>query len=93
MLDQIPLGMYREWQAYAVLEPFDEDRADLRTADIVRAIFNVVRDIKKYPDPFRLDDVRLRWEGTPPPVPRVKTPEELEQVGKQWAMLFGAKVT
>ena len=36
--------------AYAELEPFGEERADLRLAAILRMIFAVNRDTKKVPD-------------------------------------------
>lgn len=41
---------FLEWQAYAELEPFGEERADLRLAAILRMIFAVNRDTKVVPN-------------------------------------------
>lgn len=86
----MPFKVWEEWKAFYILEPFGEDRQDLRTADIVRTMYNIMRDTKKRREPYTLDEMRLRWEGTPPPTPRQKTDEELEAIGRQWAMLGGA---
>lgn len=41
MLRGMTVRQFQEWRAYADLEPFDETRADLRTADIVRTLLNL----------------------------------------------------
>ncbi len=38
MLSQISVRQFEEWRAYADLEPWDEGRADLRAASIVREL-------------------------------------------------------
>lgn len=91
MLSVIPWDVYREWQAYAALEPFDEERGDLRAASIVQVLANVNRDRKKSREPFTLDDVRLRFEGTAPHMKRQKSQDELQDVCKQWAAIYGAQ--
>jgi hypothetical protein len=40
MLAQINMRQFNDWREYADLEPFDEQRADLRAASIVQAIWN-----------------------------------------------------
>lgn len=45
-----------EWRAYADLEPFDEERADLRAAQICAVLAEVNRDKKKRPEPFTPKD-------------------------------------
>lgn len=44
-----------EWMAYAKLEPFGEERADLRAGIIASVIANVNRDPKKQ-RPFKPED-------------------------------------
>lgn len=39
-----------EWQAYSELEPFGEERADLRLAAIIRMLFLINRDPEKVPN-------------------------------------------
>jgi len=46
MLRQITARQLQEWRVYADLEPFDEERADIRAASIVQAIFNSPRKKK-----------------------------------------------
>ena len=41
-----------EWKAYYSLEPFGEERADLRMGILASLIANVNRDTKKRQDPF-----------------------------------------
>lgn len=43
MLEEISVHQFREWMAYAEIEPFDERRADLRSAMVTWAIVNVNR--------------------------------------------------
>ncbi len=45
-----------EWMAYFALEPFGEERADLRAALIACLIANANRDEKKHPQPFRVEE-------------------------------------
>lgn len=70
MLRGITVRQFEEWRAYANLEPFDEERADLRAASIVQAILSVNR--KKGSSPIALKDCVLRF-GTEPV--RKNTPE------------------
>jgi hypothetical protein len=41
-----------EWIAYYQIEPFGEERADLRAAIIACVIANANRDSKEHPQPF-----------------------------------------
>lgn len=41
---------FLEWMAYSEIEPFGEERADLRLAATLRMIFAVNRDSQKTPD-------------------------------------------
>lgn len=53
MLDRMSSREFTEWMAYAALEPFGEERADLRSAQIAALIANANRDPKKKPTPFK----------------------------------------
>ena len=52
LLGRIDSHELSEWQAYYTLDPFGEERADLRAGIIASVIANVNRDPKKGP-PFK----------------------------------------
>jgi hypothetical protein len=70
---------FQSWRAYADLEPFDETRADIRTADIVRTLLNINR--KKGTPPIALDKCVLRFESEAAAVP--KTAEQARKQVRQ----------
>jgi len=74
MLAGISMRQFQEWRAYADLEPFDETRADLRSADIVATLLNLFARGKGKP-PFRLMDCVLRF-GDESKVQKPRTPEQ-----------------
>lgn len=43
MLRNMTIRQFDEWREYADLEPWDEERADVRAASIVRAVVNAHR--------------------------------------------------
>lgn len=43
MLATMTAEQFLEWRAYADLEPFDEERADYRAAQVVQTLLNVNR--------------------------------------------------
>lgn len=45
-----------EWMAYASIEPFGEERADMRAGIIASVIANVNRDPKRRSQPFTPQD-------------------------------------
>jgi hypothetical protein len=53
--------------AYASIEPFGEERADVRAGIIASVIANVNRDRKKRPEPFSVQDFMPFIERTPEP--------------------------
>ena len=60
--------MFAEWMAYAALEPFGEERADLRMAISTAALGNVMYQLwsgKKEP-PFKVEDFLPRFEKQEP---------------------------
>ena len=50
---------FHEWRAYADLEPFDEERADIRAASIVQATYSVHR--RKGAPPVKLKDCVVQF--------------------------------
>jgi hypothetical protein len=61
MLASIPWWKFQEWVAYAQLEPFDEARSDIRTAQITAAVVNMNRDTTKHPRPLPIKDFVLKF--------------------------------
>jgi len=51
-LQRISSHELAEWQAYAQVEPFGDERADLRAAIIACTIANAHRDPEQHPEPF-----------------------------------------
>lgn len=60
MLRGMTVRQFQEWRTYADLEPFDETRADLRSADVVRTLLNLFGR-GKGKAPFPLKDCLLRF--------------------------------
>jgi hypothetical protein len=66
MLKGMTVSQFREWMAYGELEPFDEVRSDIRTAQVVQALLNTVgrgNRRKAYP----LEDCLLKFGREPEP--------------------------
>jgi hypothetical protein len=53
---------FSEWQAYFRLEPFGEDRADIRAALVASVVANVNRNPKKRPKAFAVKDFLLKFD-------------------------------
>ena len=51
MLARMPAHVFQDWRAYAEVEPFGEDREDLRTAYLAMWLYNINRDTKQAPTP------------------------------------------
>lgn len=51
-----------EWMAYAQLEPFGEERADLRAGIIASTIANVHRDPKQRKKPYTAEEFMPKFE-------------------------------
>lgn len=75
MLAGMTAKCFYGWMAYDALEPFGERRQDYRTASIVTALWNIARDTKKHPDPFKYSDFVIDFEE--------KSPEQLHQLEQE----------
>jgi len=66
MLVSLSGKQFTEWMAYAELEPFGEERADLRMAILASLIANVNRDPKKKSSPYEVSDFMPKFEKKEP---------------------------
>lgn len=66
------------WQTVYGLQPWGDDRADLRSAFISCTLANAYRDEKKRPTPFDLLDF-MPYSGDPP---KPQTPAEQRQMAE-----------
>lgn len=56
MMEAMTWEQFRGWMDYASIEPFGEERADLRAAIGHSLTANVNRDAKRHPRPFTPED-------------------------------------
>jgi hypothetical protein len=90
MLEQISYPQFLEWYAFSELEPFDEVRADLRTAQITAAIYNVNRDKKKRSRPYTLHEVSLKFGDEPEPEPVKQTWKQQKMLAQLYCGMFNS---
>ncbi len=64
LLDRLPADLFMEWQAYYQIEPWGEDRADLRAGIVASVIANTHRDARRKPEPYQPADFMPRFEPT-----------------------------
>lgn len=76
-----------EWQVYANLEPFGEERADLRMATLAALLAEINRDRTRNKKPFTPEDFMPRFG--PPVVPEPE-PETLLNKMTTWQAVLGA---
>lgn len=57
---------FAEWMAYAQIEPFGDERADMRMAILASLIANVNRDPKKKSTPYEVSDFMPKFEASEP---------------------------
>ena len=88
MLAQITYRQFIEWVVYGDLEPFDEERADIRSAHIVTALANIHRDRKKRRAPFKIRDFLLPFGDQS--LPAKKSLQQLKTVAKLWVAVMNA---
>lgn len=91
MLRSITATQLAEWRAYAMLEPFDEERADIRAAQITWAIVNVNRDTRRHPRPLPLSDFVLRFDEDATAPRRQRTWQELKALGQLASAMYASE--
>lgn len=72
LLCSISSRQLTEWMAYASIEPFGEERADLRMAIVAALIANANRDPDKRREPFTPADFMPHFEAEQPAEPERK---------------------
>lgn len=65
MLRSISWAQFLEWEHFSTVEPFGEERDDIRAASIVQALWNIARDTKACPNGWPLTDFLLSFGDTP----------------------------
>ena len=84
LLARISSRELTEWMVYAQVEPFGEERGDLRAGIVASTIANVNRDAKKRRKPFEPEEFMPKFgkeEGA-----EGKEPGEVYSVFRTWAM-------
>jgi hypothetical protein len=71
MLRDMPHSEYVNWQAIYSIEPFPEERADQRTAELLRMMM-ITAGVKKIP---KISDLMPDWWGER--TPAQQTPEQI----------------
>ena len=88
MLQEITAKQFVEWEAYARMEPFNELRADARSAQVAHMIYNMAVDAK-HRKPF--EDFLLKFDGENKVKEQVKpkqTWQEQQKIMQLWAAAF-----
>jgi hypothetical protein len=88
MLAVMPYRIWQDWLEYAQIEPFGEERADLRAGIIASTVANCLARQKGRPA-FRVEDFMPKFR---PRAVEQKTPEELLSKVMWLNQLFGGKV-
>lgn len=88
MLACITIRQFEEWRSYHDLEPFDEERADFRSAQIVQAIVNGNRG--RGMPPIRLADCLLPFgkDAATAAVTPTTTEQTVAEVARTMEMLM-----
>jgi hypothetical protein len=87
MLALMPYRTYQDWMTYSELEPFGEERADLRTGIITATIANCLARRKGRPA-FRATDFMPKFDR---PFRRKRTPDDMLKQVKLLNMLYGGE--
>lgn len=96
-LKRIPLKLFNEWRAYADLEPFDETRQDIRTAQIAKWLAEIYRGMSAMGgatvsrEPFKLKDYVLPF-GEPEIQKDKQTWQEKKNIALLIAAAYGAEL-
>lgn len=88
MLAKITWREFLEWVTFFELEPFDQEREDLRAASICAAVANSVRNHKKRPKAFVPADFVLSFGDHKRPK---QTWQEQKQIGQMMAAMFNRR--
>jgi hypothetical protein len=65
MLEEMTSEQFEGWMTYAGMEPWGEERADLRAGIVASVVANANRDSKRRPRPYEAKDFMPKFGGTP----------------------------
>jgi len=92
MVRHIPAKLLIDWEAYMAIEPFDEVRADYRSAQIVQMLYNINRDSKKDPNGRPLSDFLLQFDDPESPEEKqIRLDKELANKMRVFELIARAK--
>lgn len=83
LLDDLDAGELHEWFAYYALDPWTEDRADLRAGVVAAVIANVNSKRGK----FKASDFMPKYEP-----PRTRSSSDLKGIAERWNAVLGGTV-
>lgn len=91
MLHEISYREFLEWESFSALEPFDEERMDIRFASLESLLMNINRDTKKKPTPFKITDALLRFGDSELEKPKKQTWQEQKAIAKMMAQVYSTQ--
>ena len=80
MLEQISYEQFLEWRAYDELDPFGEERQDIRIADIVTTLVNLNR--RPHTNAYTRDTFMLYFGDAERPKKQAQSWQEMKAVGQ-----------
>lgn len=87
MLREITWPQFLEWYAYDQVDPFGEERADMRTAQIVQTLVNLNR--REHQEPYKLSEFVLPFGDYEPPAPPKQTWQQQKYMMMQMSAALG----
>ncbi len=82
---------FAEWMAFYQVEPWGEERADLRSGIVASTVANAHRDPKKRKRPFKPEDFIPKFEPKFERKKGRKTPEQMLRLVEMLNVAFGGK--
>lgn len=89
MLSEMTAMQLLEWHVYAELEPFEEERQDLRFASIVQTLANIHRDRKRKTQAYTLDEMSLKFGDAPRRPPARQDWRAMKMIAQQMVAAQG----
>lgn len=87
MLKGMTAKQFIGWENYSIIDPFDEQRADYRAAQIVAMLAEVNRNHKKRKNPYTIDEFLLQFKELKAPT-REQSLAERKNIYKMLAQAF-----
>lgn len=88
MLAEVDGRQLTEWQAYAQIEPFGEERSDLRAAIVAWTMAEVYRDPEKQKEPYPLEAFMPKFGDSSGERGSVKVKELSPEAQRFWLELL-----